>query len=63
MAEKKKTKVVTKRTAPKFDKADLLVASGFTKLDVDILKIALKDNQQYSLDQAKNEIKKFKEAI
>ncbi|MBT1137707.1 MULTISPECIES: hypothetical protein [Lactiplantibacillus] len=63
MVEKKKIKATMKQPVAKFMKNDLLAASGFSKLDIDILKVTLSDKEQYSLEQAKNEIKKFKEAI
>ncbi|WP_047999924.1 hypothetical protein [Lactiplantibacillus herbarum] len=62
MTETKKASAA-KKTVVKYGKADLLRASGFTKLELDILKVALNDDQDYSVDQAKQAIKKFKEAI
>ncbi|AYJ38876.1 hypothetical protein [Lactiplantibacillus paraplantarum] len=63
MSETKRTVKRAKTVVPKFDKADLLMASAFTKLEVDILKVVLEEDKQYSLEQAKSEINKFKEAI
>lgn len=59
----KPRKATTKSVEPKYDKADLLNASGFTKLERDILKVSLNQQQQYSLAEAKKAIKTFKEAI
>lgn len=63
MVEAKKIRATAKKTVIKYDKTDLLSASGFTNLELDILKVVLNDNHSYSLDQAKQAIKKFKEAI
>ncbi|CAM3206701.1 hypothetical protein [Lactiplantibacillus plajomi] len=59
------TKVRAKRVTKvaRYGKADLLQASGFTKLEKDILNVVLDNDQEYSVDQAKQQIKKFKEAI
>lgn len=57
-------RVAIKKPAPaKYDKTDLLKSSGFTKLERDILKVTLKSDIEYTLNEAKLAIKKFKEAI
>ncbi|BDZ30627.1 hypothetical protein RA086_05605 [Lactiplantibacillus sp. WILCCON 0030] len=66
MAETKKiTKrtVAKKATVLKYSKADLLKSTGFTKLELDILSVALNDDTEYTFNEAKQAIKKLKEAI
>lgn len=66
MAETKKItkRAVTKKTATiKYSKADLLKSTGFTKLELDILSVALNDDTEYTFNEAKQAIKKLKEAI
>lgn len=55
-----KTKRVVKAT---YDKAGLVNSTGFSSIERAILNIALEDDKEYTLDEAKNKIKKFKGGI
>ncbi|WP_258115643.1 hypothetical protein [Levilactobacillus yiduensis] len=55
-----KTKRVAKAT---YDKAGLVNSTGFYNIQRAILNITLKDGKEYTLDEAKNQIKKFKGGI
>lgn len=46
-----------------YDKAGLVTSTGFSTTQRAILKIVLDDDKEYSLDEAKNLIKKFKGGI
>lgn len=46
-----------------YDKAGLVNSTGFSTTQRAILNIVLADEQEYSLDEAKNLIKKFKGGI
>lgn len=55
-----KNKRVAKAT---YDKAGLVNSAGFSSTERAILNIILSDGQSYTLDEAKNQIKKFKGGI
>lgn len=46
-----------------YSKTALVTSTGFSVIDRDILKLVLDDNKQYSLDEAKEAIEKFKGGI
>lgn len=46
-----------------YTKNALVSSEGFTRMERDILKVALDDNKQYTVNVAKRIIKKFKEGI
>ncbi len=46
-----------------YSKQALITSTGFTPIERDILTIVLNDDRQYSLIQAKNLVRKFKEAF
>lgn len=60
MTVAKTKKRVAKAT---YDKAGLVNSTGFSTTQRAILNIVLDDDKEYSLDEAKNLIKKFKGGI
>ena len=60
MTTPRKTATTTKQV---FTKSALTKSAGFSIIERDILMTVLKDEQQYTLDEAKSLIKKFKGGI
>ena len=56
-------KAVTPAKEPIYAKSGLAGSSLFTRTERDILEIVLEDGKTYTVDQAKAEIKKFKEGM
>lgn len=61
MQKQNSNKQVVKETA--YSKSGLVKSPLFTMVESDILKLVLKDDEQVTLNQARNAIKKFKEGI
>lgn len=61
MQKQNSNKQVVKETT--YSKSGLVKSSLFTMVESDILKLVLKDDEQVTLNQARNAIKKFKEGI
>jgi len=58
------TEAKTKRAAKAtYDKAGLVNSTGFSTTERAILNVVLNNDQNYTLDEAKNQIKKFKGGI
>ena len=56
-------KAVTPAKEPTYAKSGLTGSSLFNRTERDILEIVLEDGKTYTVDQAKAEIKKFKEGM
>lgn len=56
-------KAVTPAKEPTYAKSGLTGSSLFDRTERDILEIALDEGKTYTVDQAKSEIKKFKEGM
>lgn len=54
---------VTPASEPTYSKAGLTGSDLFNRTERDILEIVLEDGKTYTIDQAKAEIKKFKEGL
>ena len=61
MQKQNSNKQVVKETT--YSKSGLVKSLLFTMVESDILKLVLKDDEQVTLNQARNAIKKFKEGI